>query len=362
MYKKIGILVLVLFTAFALQSKGCTFVKKKNQVPSIEKMQTNEKNHTDKNETPTFAPINEVNGNKIWVGTFQLIWNDLTDDIIKAPVEFVGYNSELADALNKKGFKEEDISENSYYKTYGYMTNALKSEIEKNLKQKLNEKSDILNSLEWNPANFLLYAMLKKDFEYLTEFRILSNADFMGEKVKFFGFNLDDRKELHNNAEVLFYNSKDEYAVKLFTKEGEEVILYRTNDKKSLEDFYENLKEKSANYNGSIRLSNNDTLKVPFIKFNKMFYYNEFAGRQIKNSDFIITEAIQTVKFKMDNKGGSLKSEAVMQMATTALPSKPPEIRHFDFDKPFVLFLKEKDKNVPYFIVHFVNADLFEKP
>lgn len=367
MYKKIGIIVFILaiFILTVIQTQGCSFFGKKIKIKHKEdkiEIKTEKKDEVKEEiRELSFVPVNEVNDNKIWVGTFQLVWNDLVDEIVKSPVEFVDYESELANSLNKKGFIETDISENSYYKTYGYMTKAFKKEIEKNLKEKLNETSDILDSLDWNPENFLLYAMLKKDFKYLTEFKILNEADFMGEKVKYFGFNLNDRKELQNNARVLFYNSKDDFASKLITKEGEEAILYRTNDKKTLEEFYKDLNEKTKNYNGNKYFTDDDNLKVPYIKFDKMFHYNEFVGRQIKNSDFMITEAIQTVKFKMDNKGGSLKSEVAVVGTNMAAPSLK-DYRYFEYDKPFVLFLKEKDKSVPYFIVHFVNADLFEKP
>ena len=134
------------------------------------------------------------------------------------------------------------------------------------------------------------------------------------------------------------------------------------NYKKSLEEFYKDLKTKTDKYKGLKKFTEDDNLVVPYIKFDKMFHYNEFAGRQIKNTDFIISEALQTVKFKMDNKGGSLKSEAALMLATSALNPEPKEYRYFEYTKPFVLFLKEQDKEIPYFIVHFTNADLFEKP
>ena len=69
--------------------------------------------------------------NRAWVGTFQLVWNDFVDYIIKQPVKFVeDPNNTMAKELNKKKFKENMISSNSYYKTYGLVSPGLKQDIE----------------------------------------------------------------------------------------------------------------------------------------------------------------------------------------------------------------------------------------
>ena len=51
--------------------------------------------------------------NRIWVGTFQLVWNDLMDGIVKGPVIFKGKKSITAEQLNKQDFTKEMLSENS---------------------------------------------------------------------------------------------------------------------------------------------------------------------------------------------------------------------------------------------------------
>lgn len=49
--------------------------------------------------------------NRLWVGTFQLAWNELMEGIVKGPIVFVGSKSELAKQLNKQKFKTSDLSE-----------------------------------------------------------------------------------------------------------------------------------------------------------------------------------------------------------------------------------------------------------
>ena len=63
----------------------------------------------------------------------------------------------------------------------------------------------------------------------------------------------------------------------------------------------------------------------------------------------MIAQALQTIKFKLDRKGGSLKSEAAITIMKTSLNPEEEVVRNFYFDKPFVLFLKEQAKDKPYF-------------
>lgn len=307
-----------------------------------------------------FAPVNDLSGNKIWVGTFQLVWNDLVNDIIKKPVVFKGEKNLLAESLNKQGFSTNDLDENSYYKKYGLMTPNLKEEMEKAISEKFNTTSDILNTLDWNSNQLLIYAMLKKDFEYLKEFRELGFMPFSDNKsVKFFGAKGKKDSETFENVDVLFYNNENDYALKLITKENDEVILYRTDSNNSLENYYMELNKKTADFKGDKKFNENDSLIVPYIKFKETFEYKELTNKKIKGSDYVISGAIQTAEFNLDNKGGSLKSEAALIMKMS-MPIIQDE-RKFHFDKPFVLFLKEKDKNAPYFIMDIKNSELLEK-
>ena len=58
--------------------------------------------------------IGNVEGNQVWVGTFNLVWNELIEQL-GGNVEFEEGNSELANELNKKTFTKEMLNEDSYY-------------------------------------------------------------------------------------------------------------------------------------------------------------------------------------------------------------------------------------------------------
>lgn len=318
---------------------------------------------TEKSDKTVVLPtMNEkvATGNTIWVGTFQIVWNEVIDNIVHGPLEFVGGTNETGKNLNKREFNKTDISENSYYTKYGIVSPKLKTEIETGIKEKFNETSDILGFIDftYDPYKILIYAMLKKDFKFLEAFDKLNDQTFGDnpKKVKYFGVNADSSYKLYKNITPLFYKSDDEYAVKLHTQTNDEVILYRTDDVKKLNEYFEDIKTKSEKYDGSKYFGHDDRFKVPEISLYEMTSFSAVEGKKIKNSDFKIDKTIETIDFKMDNEGVKLKSEAAMMMATCALNVAPPKIRYFYFNKNFVLFLIEKDKTVPYFAMRVVDV------
>lgn len=289
--------------------------------------------------------------NRIWVGTFQLVWNELTDKIVKAPVKFLDFDSQMANNLNQKQFKKSNLNEKSYYVKSGIVSPALKAEIEKNIKSKFHETSDILKMFDftYNPEKIFVYAMLKKDFRFTNAFDKLATGNFGNsqEKVKYFGINDNSNPKLYKNVNVLFYNDDNDFAVKLYTKGKDEVLLYRTNDDKTFDKYYAELNDKTAKYNGDKNFVKNDTLTIPDIKLYQATSFNELEGHQIVGTNMQIDKTIETVDFRMNNKGVKLKSEAAIMLRCMSLA--PREGRDFTFNNNFVLFLIEKDQNTPYY-------------
>ena len=159
--KKLSILlVLCLIFTCGLSAFAWDFCFwKKKQPANVEK--TSPKATTDFEILPTMDTVSNAK-NQVWVGTFQLIWNDLMTEIVKHPVEFVNKKSVMADNLNKKSFTTDDLNESSYYKKLGLASKDMKKEIEKAIKEKFNETSDILDKFDWTPApeKYFLYAKI----------------------------------------------------------------------------------------------------------------------------------------------------------------------------------------------------------
>ena len=86
--------------------------------------------------------------------------------------------------------------------------------------------------------------------------------------------------------------------------------------------------------------------------------YDELCGRIIKGTDTYIKQALQTIEFNLNNIGGNVKSEAVI---TGTYGSTQETRREFILNSDFILYLKEKDKDKPYFALKVNNTDVLVK-
>lgn len=295
-----------------------------------------------------------ASANRIWVGTFQLVWNDLMNELIKGPVVFEGKKSKLAEQLNTQSFNKDMISENSYYTKFGETSPELRNTIENAIKEKFNETSDVLDAVNWTPGpeRYTAYAMLKKDFKFLTAFDKLKMEKFgkNKEKVQYFGINKDSDKILDKTVHVMFYNSSKDFAIVIYTQTDDVLYLYRTNDDKTFDKLYSDMFIKRAAYEGDTKFTEKDLLKVPNIGIYKEQSFDELCNRKIKGTNIQLDKALETVDFKMDNEGVKLKSEALIATEMSALmPPKKIKTRKFYFDDTFVIFLQESGKDKPYF-------------
>ena len=292
--------------------------------------------------------------NRAWVGTFQLVWNDFQNYIVKKPIKFVtDKNNKTVKELNKQKFTEKMLSLNSYYKTYGAISPKLKEDIESGIKKKFNETSDILDMFDWTPDynKYLVYAMLKKDFKFEVPFDKLDEGRFgkFPTKVQYFGIDDNSKKEVRDNVKILFYYNENDYGVQLKTQGKDVVYLYKTTADKNFEKLYRDMQIKTKAYVDSKEFGKKDKLRIPDINLYKLEKYTDLTGKEIQGKNMYISDAVQTLDFKMNNEGVKLKSEAAIATMKCSIEIEEEKPRNFYFDDTFVLFLQENNKKQPYF-------------
>ena len=347
----VSIIILIILGVFTYSQ-----ITKKTEIEAPNKPISSSKTSLSSTEgiTTVLTLDDEITDNTIWCGTFQLIWNDLKNDLAKQDIVFIP-QLKVAENLNKETFTVRELSEKYYYKKIGTPTLKLKEEIEKAIKDKFNETSDILDDFDWenrDPLDFFLYVMLKKDFQFEKAFEELENGKFgKYDDVKYFGIKSDKTGELRGQVDVLYYKSKDDFAIKLKTKQEDEVILCKNPKGNTFGEIYNNILNKTEKTNVYGTLKEGEIIKVPNIKLKEK---NEI--KEIENKDFLfssgatyrIEKALQTIEFELDKIGGKIKSEAGMMVTKNSIAIED-DLREFSIDNTFAIFLIEKGKEKPYF-------------
>lgn len=289
------------------------------------------------------STLNENTINNLWVGTLDLAWKELEEKINKNEIELEDGNIPIANELNNSIFSKEMLNQEDY-KIYVERTVTNGCKIDATLNKKLNflERFD----------NF------SEDYKYT-----FANGN---EYIKYFGINNASSEKMNKNIEVLFYNRREansllsnDFAVKLKTKEGDEIILYRTNDNKTFDEYYKDIKIKSDNYIGKNEFQEQDELLVPYVRINGMIAYNDLYGKFIKDTKGLyFTDVVQNINFSLNESGCNLNSKATM---VTEYACESEDTRLCYFRDKFIIFMKEKDSENPYFTLKIDNDDILEK-
>ena len=293
---------------------------------------------------PTYqSTIDENTINNLWVGTLDLAWKDLEKQLGKDKIELENEELQIVNNLNSSNFSKEMLDSNDY----------------------------TINVERTMTDGYKINATLNKELNFLEVFDNFSN-DYNWkfgnneENIKFFGINNASSEDMNKNIEILFYNKisnnelkSNDFAIKLRTKENDEIILYRTDELKSFDEYYQDIKEKEQKYTGSKEFSGDDELRVPYVRVNGQICYNELYGKVIKDTNGLyLYDVIQNVNFSLNEKGCNLSSKATM---VTEYMGIGEDTKYCYFQDTFIIFMKENKSNNPYFALKVDNTDILEK-
>ena len=302
----------------------------------------NNRNHNISMNPSYQSTIDENTINNLWVGTLDLAWKELENKLEMDKIDLQDGNLPVVDDLNSSTFTKDMLDSNDYSilvertETQGY-------KIDTSLNKELN------------------FAIPFDNFSDMYEWTFGDSEEI----IKYFGINNASSEEMNKNVEILFFNREnensarsDDFAIKLKTKEGDEIILYRTNENKNFDEYYKDIQNKASSYTGSKEFLEGDELRVPFVRVNGMIAHNELYGKFIKDTNMFFTDVIQNVNFNLNDKGCNLSSEVTLVTEVTGISMEP---RFCYFDDQFVIFMKEANSDQPYFALKVDNTDVLEK-
>lgn len=312
--------------------------------------------------------------NLIYCSSFQIAWNELQDDIIKEEVRLAGAPL-MAELLNKQLSTKSDLSEESYVAMAGKLSSELLKRISMALKKKFQEQAPPKLQVDGfdSTPQFLAYAYLYLNLKFATEFESLTEpCNFRSTegitKVRAFGIHGTGfgpkNSRLRAQVDVIDcppWSVKPGEPYDLIVRLrcssiDEEIILAIVEAEESLVKTIETTM-KRVRPASPAGISGLDSLCIPKLDFNLEHTFTELTHRNFENEGWekwFISEALQWIRFRLNEKGALLKSEARLR-GMMGMP------RRHVFDQPFLLYLKRKDAKYPYFAMWVDNDELMLK-
>jgi len=312
--------------------------------------------------------------NNIWCSTFQLSWNEMKEKVIKEPIQVAGEEL-LCERLNSSKQKKTDLMEDSYFAAAGKKSEGIIEQIQNGMKSRF--PSVEVTKFDDNgdfPEMLIAYSYLETYLKFKKPFRQNEEAllfvDSSGKEsaVKSFGIwdGYQPRYEpvceqievLHCKVDANYQLT--EYALDLCKyTEPYQIVLAVMEPNETLESTYNSLQTKikefkdNSSYNYLSGFEVVDILKVPEMFWEISHHFSELEGKCLLNppySGWPIRMALQIINFRLDRSGAILKSQAAI--AVTAKP------REFIFNKPFLVYIKSRTSDQPFFVMWVDNAEL----
>jgi hypothetical protein len=365
----------ILSGAVILANSGCSSDKDELPDPSIEI--TYDGNSTGLEHTvilPTLDTPMPKGKNVIWCSSFQLAWNQLKDNVIKEPVKLIDAE-EIANRLNLAKQSLADIPDESCYAAVGFVKDGIlekiKTEMAKCFPSEPQPDFRDVSPIDVIIAYSYLTANVKFKVPYFENQKEFIFKDSQGNEtpVTSFGIRPEDDKpyrKLRKQVDVLYYSHHPdsfnlmEFAFDLCkdTKPNQ-IVLAVIEPKENLEQTLEYLNDKIVGFTKEEifhKFGINDVLLVPNIFWRITHHFKQLEKKFLGNrgcEDLSIRLAFQMIQFRLDRSGAELKSEA--KLYAESVP------RHFVFDQPFLIYMKKRGAEHPFFVMWVDNAELLSK-
>lgn len=292
--------------------------------------------------------------NFLWCATFQMAW-DAACANHGGPIQLQPA-SKLAHSLNQHPFDRRWIDEASVFNTNGIVGDGIISKIRDHTKSPSKLLDQVVKSSA--PEDLLFYSSLEKNLKFPTPFAKLGTWKLGRRAVPWFGFTpeMQNTGLLLEQVRVHHYQAKNDFLIEISTTgAGDQLLLAKLPlaPKTSGEISRRILTRLQAN---PPQARGEDLLAVPNVAALESVRLSQLEGRRVTGTGMFLRLALQTIDFRMDEKGARLRSESAITFRCSASPHIIPRLLVLDL--PFALILKRKNAPQPYFIAWFANADL----
>jgi hypothetical protein len=319
------------------------------------------------------API--VRGrNYVYCATFAIAWQAACDQFGGRPLRLDG-DPPVAQALNEHVFLRSNLADESYVAAAGRGVAAFRNQVQADVTRKSPNATPKLINPDNRDHAIQLYAYLQKSLPFHIAFDAIEKplqfrAGGKPEAVARFGalgLRDDSRAEqLRSQVSILDYVNDDDFILSLKPAPARDVIvLAKVTPGKTLGSTIAAVRSRIAKPDPQHKDPHflaTESLALPKLTLSVEREYNEIVGPDIIiiGTDLFISGARQIIKFRLDETGAVIESEAVIIGDNGHTPHIPAGNRNFIFDRPFLIYLIERDADQPYFAAWIENTEFMD--
>jgi hypothetical protein len=313
--------------------------------------------------------------NSVYCATFQMAWDQLKERF-GGPLRYQ-QPVPLADRLNRETFDVKHISADSYFVFCNEWEPGIGQKIQALRDKKFPQSSLPVPEIPGAPGGYVAYTYLFKllEFAYLFERNQESLAFHHStavSRVASFGSpghnSLTGHRgsDLAGQVRVFSYASPDDFVIALYPRDyGDEIVLAKLPPGQTMEEtiglVQARIEKRAVPGQDEFWNPNQEPLWVPLIRLNLHRRYSELEGKPFQVPGFAgtIVSTSQDLRFRLDETGARVESQADLTSKTAAMPLESrPKPRRLLFDRPFLVMLRRLEAKTPYLAVWIGNADL----
>ena len=309
--------------------------------------------------------------NVIWCAAFQCAWKALQKDVVGEPIKLAGGGALVA-SLNNADDPSAHIPDSCIYRAAGWVADGILAKIRSDMKSKFpgREPPELRYDSRDGAAVAYAYLGASSPFGVPYDEVAMSFADGAGKTTMVDAFGMrafELRERLSSQPCLLFSKIRPvvdaagmdaeeiaEFAVDLDRHSSpHQIVVASIPRTKTLADAYQHVQHaiaapdnKTADVDGE--------LLVPKLRWRIIHRFAGLEGRAFENESRrsrYIEVAREDITFRLDHRGAELEAEAVVGDVFSSTPS-------YVFKGPFLVYMKARGADVPYFVMWVENDEL----
>ena len=308
--------------------------------------------------------------NLVWCATFQIAWDQFGRD-----GEAIRMRNDpvMATELSAHPFPSEALDEASFVAVIGEGPRII-DRIKAALRQKFGgaaSPSVLPSPSQIAEDDVVAYAYLFKNLAFETPFTKAPDGIAFGPRVgnapsssRGFGVYADtkDRRKVASQVTVWEYDAPDDFVIELHAQHaGDRVVIARLTPGETLRATAEAVLARIDADERHPGLRHDAVVSIPVLNFDITRSYDEITNIPVTTPDsrvLYFRSAMQNIRFRLDERGAVLKSDAALVGVTSSPVVKPEEPRRFICDGPFLILMLRPGATTPYFAAWIENTEL----